>query len=105
MTDVTLKRHTLEEPLTVDGETVTEIALRKPVAGDLRGASLRTLLAMDVTEMMGLLPKITEPPLTPRQLDGMNLVDFTALSVLTTTFFAKRRQLEAQALTLPDEKG
>lgn len=103
MTVEKLNRVILQEPLTIDGETVTEIELRKPRTGDLRGVKLTDLLQMDVNAVLRLLPKISHPYLTPSALEELDPTDLATLSVVVTTFFAKRRQLEGKALTLPEE--
>lgn len=92
---------TLTKPVQIDGQTVTEITLRKPSTGELRGLSMVDILRMDVSAMMNLLPRITQPPLSVAQVSSeIDLEDFTELASKTVLFFAKKEQLEGQVLEL-----
>lgn len=78
---------TLENPI-VRGETeITEISLRKPSAGELRGVSLLQLMQVDVGTLITVLPRITTPALTVRELQDMDPVDFMALAGEVSVFF------------------
>lgn len=91
----------LSTPIQVDGQEVAEIALRKPSAGELRGLSLMDILRMETDTMFKLLPRITQPPLSPAQLASeIEAEDFTELVTKTLLFFAKKEQLEGQFLEL-----
>lgn len=100
MTVEDLNSVTLSDPVKVDGKKVTKITLRRPHSGELRGLKLTDILQMDVDTMIRLLPRITTPPLSEVQVDRLPPDDLTDLSVKTTLFFAKRRQIEGQTLTL-----
>ncbi|MFV1933643.1 phage tail assembly protein [Phaeobacter gallaeciensis] len=92
---------TLSSPITIDGEKVTEITLRRPSPGELRGLSMVDILRMEVDAMFKLLPRITQPPLSPLQLSSeLAPEDFTELATKTLLFFAKKEQLEGQLLEL-----
>lgn len=55
---------TLSSPIKRGNEKITEITLRKPDAGSLRGLTLTDLIRMDVDSMAELTPRlslITEP--------------------------------------------
>lgn len=95
---------TFDTPIDQAGTKIKEVKLRKPKAGELRGMKLRDVLSMDVTSMIQLLPRITEPALAPATVDEMELNDFTTLSVVVTSFFAKKSQLEtAGDLTVAED--
>ncbi|WP_157946781.1 phage tail assembly protein [Thalassobius sp. I31.1] len=91
---------TLNDPVTVDGNPVSEITLRKPTSGELRGLSLVDILRMETTAMLNLLPRITQPPLNAAQLGALDPADFTDLAGKTVLFFAKKQQLEGQLLEM-----
>lgn len=89
---------TLSNAIEIDGQKVTEITLRKPKAGELRGLSMVDILRMDVSTMFRLLPRITMPPVSDIQLSSeIETDDFTAMAAKTLIFFAKPEQLQ-----LPD---
>lgn len=102
MSEVTkLNTVTLSAPVRIDGEEVTEITLRKPMTGELRGLSMIDILRMDVNAMIRLLPRISQPPLSEGQLASeIAPEDFTDLASRTVLFFARREQLEGQLLEL-----
>ena len=70
MTPITLKK-----PI-VRGETeITEIDIREPKAGELRGIRLNDLLNGDVDAITTVLPRITSPVLQKHEIDALNPVD------------------------------
>ncbi|WP_175773534.1 phage tail assembly protein, partial [Paraburkholderia phenazinium] len=56
--------HTLDTPLVRGKQTITEITLRKPSTGELRGTSLSDLVNLDVAALQKVLPRISTPTLT-----------------------------------------
>lgn len=70
---------TLETPLQRGDQTITEITLRKPSAGELRGLSLVSLLQMEVTALTTVLPRITSPALTSDEINRLDLPDLMQL--------------------------
>ena len=91
---------TLSEPVEIDGNPVTEITLRKPKTGELRGLALTDILRMEVGALTKLLPRITQPPLNESQIANLEPADFTDLAGKTMLFFVKQEQLHGQILEL-----
>lgn len=81
-----------------DGGDVAKVTVTKPNAGQLRGTKLTDLLQMDVTAMITLLPRITEPALLPAEVAAMDPADFTALSTEVVTFLAGKSRLAEMGL-------
>lgn len=80
----------LDTPI-MRGETeIRTIALRRPRAGELRGLSIADLARLEVNAMLNLLPRITTPSLTPKELEDMRLEDLTALSNEAGSFLLQR---------------
>lgn len=83
----------LSEPITlsvpiVRGETsITEIVLRKPQAGELRGLSVQELMNARVTATLDLLPRISMPPITQHEADNLELEDLASCSGAIIGFF------------------
>ncbi|MDL9982347.1 phage tail assembly protein [Providencia rettgeri] len=71
---------TLDEPITRGTTTVTEIVVRKPNSGALRGVRLAALMEMDVDSAMLVLPRVTAPALTKPELIMMNPADMLNLT-------------------------
>ncbi|OKP03937.1 phage tail assembly protein [Xenorhabdus eapokensis] len=77
---------TLEEPIARGTTSVTDIIVRKPNSGALRGVRLQALMEMDVDSMMLVLPRITAPALTKNDLLLMSPGDLINLSVEVVNF-------------------
>ena len=70
MTKVTLKH-----PITRDETDITEIDIREPKAGELRGLRLNDLLNGDVDAVMTVLPRITNPVLQKHEINNLHPAD------------------------------
>lgn len=65
----------LKKPI-VRGETeITEVDIREPKAGELRGLRLNDLLNGDVDAIATVLPRITSPVLQKHEIDALHPVD------------------------------
>jgi hypothetical protein len=83
---------TLEHPVR-RGETVIEsLTLRKPRAGELRGLSLQSLGQSDVNQLITLIPRISEPPLTLQEVEAMEIEDLSAIGEVVFNFFLSSDQ-------------
>lgn len=68
---------TLDTPLTRGDTEITELRLRKPKSGELRGVSLADVLQMQTDALITLIPRLSTPSLTAaevRQMDPADLV-------------------------------
>ena len=87
---------TLQTPI-VRGETKIEaLTLRKPNAGELRGLQLQALMQGDVNNVLGLLPRITLPPITGPEAEALDPSDLAAVTGTVQNFFMT--PLERQAI-------
>ncbi|MDE9483532.1 phage tail assembly protein [Xenorhabdus bovienii] len=77
---------TLEEPIARGGAAITDIIVRKPNSGALRGVRLQALMEMDVDSVMLVLPRITAPALTKNDLLLMSPGDLINLSIEVVNF-------------------
>ncbi|MEC4767945.1 phage tail assembly protein [Halomonas sp. CUBES01] len=67
----------LDTPLTRGETEITELRLRKPTSGELRGVSLAEVLQMQTDALITLIPRLSTPSLTAaevRQMDPADLV-------------------------------
>ncbi|WP_272573302.1 phage tail assembly protein [Providencia sp. PROV259] len=71
---------TLDEPITRGATTVTEVVVRKPNSGALRGVRLAALMEMDVDSAILVLPRVTAPALTKAELLMMAPADMVNLT-------------------------
>ncbi|MBT0961677.1 phage tail assembly protein [Denitromonas iodatirespirans] len=98
-----MKTITLEKPI-VRGKDdkiseITEIALRKPASGELRGIVLSDLLKMHADATMAVLPRICEPKLTPPEVAAMDPADLFACAVEISNFLLPTSTQPADAST------
>lgn len=80
------KSITLDTPIKRNEDEITEITLRKPAAGELRGCSLTDLLQMDVAALQRVLPRISTPTLTEQEVSKMDPADLLKLGTEVTLF-------------------
>ena len=85
---------TLEFPITRGATTITQLHLRKPKAGALRGINLAELLMLRAESVMVLLPRITEPPLLKHEVENMEPVDLIACATEVVNFLAPQATLD-----------
>lgn len=77
---------TLDEPLKRDSECITEIKLRSPASGELRGLSLVELGNLDVGALHTLLPRISLPSITEAEARKLCPADLVQLGMVVTDF-------------------
>ena|SRR5690606_8847464 len=89
----------LDSPIQRGEQTINEVLVRKPMAGELRGVSLQDLIQMDVLALRKVLPRITIPSLTDHEIGRMDPADLTQLGVAVTGFLVQKRFKEEASLT------
>ncbi|AJQ86716.1 phage tail assembly protein [Xanthomonas oryzae] len=89
----------LDQPIVRGEQTITDLTVRKPGAGELRGLKLTDVLQLDVTAMATLLPRITSPTLTTADVNAMDPADLLALGQEVQLFFLPKAQREADFQT------
>lgn len=68
-----------------DGEVITEVVIRKPFAGEMRGLSFSGIMELDVDTMVKLIPRISD--LTERQMINVDPVNMAPLFTAVAGFF------------------
>lgn len=81
---------TLDTPIQRGEQTITDVSLRKPSAGELRGLSLTDLLQMDVAALQKVLPRITTPTLTEQDVGRMDPADLVQLGGTVAGFLVPK---------------
>lgn len=84
---------TLETPIQRGDTSITQIALRRPKTGELRGLMMTELLQMEVNATSKLLTRVTSPALTKPEIDAMDPADFTSLATEVVGFFVTRQAM------------
>lgn len=81
---------TLDTPIERGATTIAEITLRKPNAGELRGLSLQRLHSADTDELLKLLPRISQPSLTPHECAQLDPADLSEAGGIVISFLLKK---------------
>lgn len=76
----------LDTPITRGETQITELTLRKPKAGELRGVSISDLFNIDTGAVLKLIPRVTSPSLTQAEAEGLDLSDFSKIAIRMTAF-------------------
>ena len=77
---------TLDTPIKRGNGFITEVTLRKPSAGELRGVSLAELLQMKVDALQTVLPRITNPILHKQDMATLDPADLVNLGTVVVGF-------------------
>jgi hypothetical protein len=77
---------TLDEPIERGETKITEVQVRRPSAGELRGLNIADLVQMNVDATTKLLPRITVPMLTVADIGALCPSDFTQLGMEVQDF-------------------
>jgi len=77
---------TLDQPIKRGDSEITEVELRKPVSGELRGLNLTDLLQMDVNALQRVLPRISTPTLTDAEVAALDPADLMQLGAVVAGF-------------------
>jgi hypothetical protein len=82
---------TLDTPIQRGEQVITEITLRKPSAGELRGTSLHALSNLDIDALTKVLPRISTPTLTEADVTLMDPADLMQLGGAFAHFLLPKR--------------
>ncbi|WP_415775299.1 phage tail assembly protein [Shewanella oncorhynchi] len=95
---ITHKKVTLDQAIARGKESVTEVTLRKPKAGELRGLSLSDLLNLDVNAISTVLPRISSPMITKDEVLNMDPADLVQIGGEISNFLVpKKLQMDSQS--------
>lgn len=84
---------TLPFPIAVEGgDPISEVTLKEPKAGDLRGLKFSEVMETDVDSMMAIIPRIS--PLTIRQLENLKMTNMLPLVEGVIGFFVEDESLK-----------
>lgn len=78
---------TLSTPIVRGETTIDKITLRKPKGGELRGLALQDILQTDITAILTLIPRISDPILIKDEADQLEADDLAEIGGTIRTFF------------------
>ncbi|MPV86905.1 phage tail assembly protein [Ostreibacterium oceani] len=79
-TTARLKTITLSQPIARDGNDITQLTLREPRAGDLRGLKLLDVFQLDIDAVAVLLSRIATPSIIASEVNQFSLTDLQRVS-------------------------
>lgn len=87
------KKVVLTEPVQRGDIAITEVTLRSPRAGDMRGMKLTDVLHMEQMTMVRLISRISDPGIAPDELSNVSGSDFVKLCTAVVGFFFTEEQM------------
>ncbi|MXO73601.1 phage tail assembly protein [Alteraurantiacibacter buctensis] len=94
----------LSEPIRRGEHEIAELGLRKPRAGELRGLSLQDVITSDITALLTLIPRISNPPLTPDEANALEPEDLAAIGGTVRGFFMTRAEREIMEMMIAEQR-
>ena len=85
------KTITLDQAIQRGEQTITDVQLRKPKAGELRGLNMTDVIQMDINALTKLLPRITTPMLTEAEIGNMDPADLLQLGAEVAGFLMPKK--------------
>jgi hypothetical protein len=76
----------LDTPIKRGATEISQVTLRKPASGELRGTNLADLLQMDVTALERVIPRISNPTLTTHEVQALDPADLFQLGAAVSSF-------------------
>ncbi|OCG45169.1 hypothetical protein A9G28_12900 [Gilliamella sp. Fer1-1] len=68
--------------------TITELTIRKPLTGDLRGIKLVDFIELDIDSLAKVLPRITTPTIAEHEVFNLDLIDLSAITQVIAGFLS-----------------
>lgn len=85
----------LDCPITRSSGNITQLTIRKPKAGALRGVTLMALAQIDVQALKVVLPRICDPILAPGEIDNLDPADLMSAGATVASFFLSKADKSA----------
>ena len=93
---MTTETHTIEltSPIKREAGPLAALALRRPVAGELRGLKVSDLIQGDISAVIAVLPRISSPFITEQEAAGIDPADLGEIAGTIASFFMTPAQKE-----------
>ncbi|WP_298165384.1 phage tail assembly protein [Novosphingobium sp.] len=82
----------LQYPIQREGGAITQLTLRKPKGGELRGLNIQSLMVGDVSSVIALLPRISMPIITAHEAAQLEAEDIAEAAGTIHLFFVTSAQ-------------
>ena len=91
---------TLDVPIKRGETEITEVTLHKPNAGSLRGVSISACMQLEVDAIINVVPRISDPKLTPQEAAALDIADLTKAGVALASFFVPKAAMAEAEISL-----
>lgn len=81
---------TLDTPIKRGKTEISEITLRKPSSGELRGIQLAELIQLDVASLIKVIPRLSNPGLTAPEVANLDPADLLAIGGKVVGFLLQK---------------
>jgi len=95
---------TLAEPIKRGEQVIETINLRKPRAGQLRGISLQELINSDIATILKVVPRISDPVLTPVECENLDPADLAEIGGTIRSFFMSAAEREMMQAMIAEQR-
>lgn len=85
----------LDYPIKRSTGDITQVTIRKPKAGALRGVTLMAIAQIDVKALEIVLPRICDPILAPGEIINMDPADLMSVGATVASFFLSKADKSA----------
>ncbi|MDG6881063.1 Phage tail protein E [Phocoenobacter uteri] len=86
------KQVTLSTPIKRGNSEIKEVTILKPNVLALKGLKLLDVMQFDVNALTVLLPRVTKPSLIKKDIEQLEIADFTKLSTELAGFFGSESE-------------
>lgn len=69
--------------------TISELTIRKPLTGDLRGVKLLDFIELDIDCLAKVLPRITTPQIAEHEVFDLDLIDLSEITQVIASFLSE----------------
>ena len=77
---------TLEYPINIGSQEVSEVTINKPNVAALRGISLRALVDLDADTILKVIPRVSEPFISQEHAVQLQMQDMLNIGMAITSF-------------------
>lgn len=91
----------LDEPIQRGDTQITQVTIRRPNAGEMRGLSMLQVVNMHTEALLVLIPRISEPVLMAHELKVMNPADFMQIATVIAHYYVPKKMQGGLGMMIP----
>ncbi len=100
----TFESFDLVQPITRGEKTISQLQLRRPKAGELRGLTLAAIMETDIATTLKLLPRISEPALTDEECAELHPADLAEAGGAIRGFFMTKAETALMEALMAEQR-